>query len=196
MRKYPKWLPPDPLSIKILKIIGLGIAVTAASLLSPTFLTNLLKRYLQYKLSQPVYTHKQIQRSLYYLKRKKFIAFPARDNSSKIILARLGKKRLSQLQFDNLTIKKIPWDGRWWLLTFDIPEEQSSARHAFRRKLKKLGFFHFQRSVFISPYPCEKEIGQITNYLKISPCVHIIVGQRFPGDETLTKTFDLPNVYH
>lgn len=167
------------------------MAITAASLLSPTFLATLLKRYLQYKLSQPVYTHKQIQRSLYYLKRKKFIAFPARDNISKIILTKLGQKRLTELQFDNLIIKRTPWDGYWRLLTFDIPEEQSPARHTFRRKLKELGFFHFQRSVFILPHPCEKEIGLITDYLKISPCVHVIVGGRFPGDEALVKRFGL-----
>jgi len=169
---------------------GLGLAITAASLLSPTFLANFIYRYLKYKLNQP-FTKEQIQQSLYYLQHKQFIAFPAKQPLGKIILTKLGKKRLRGLTMDELTIKPVPWDGQWRFLTFDIPEKNKGARHIFRAKLKELGFFHFQRSVFLLPHPCQKEIDLITRSLEIEPCVHLITAKRFPGDKVLMKKFHL-----
>ena len=92
---------------------------------------------------------------------------------------------------DEITIKPVHWDGQWRFLTFDIPEKNKGARHVFRAKLKELGFFHFQRSVFLLPYPCEKEIDVITRSLEIEPCVHLITAKRFPGDKVLIKKFRL-----
>lgn len=78
-----------------------------------------------------------------------------------------------------------------YLLTFDIPEEKEGKREYFRRRLKKLGFYHFQRSVFIIPYPCEKEIEEVAAILEISLNIHILIAQRFEGDEELIRRFNL-----
>jgi|SRR3989344_9096789 len=137
------------------------------------------------------FSRKQIQRSLYYLKNKKFIAFPARTPLDRIVLTKLGINRLNEIKFEKLQIKPQPWDGKWRLLTFDVPEDQYARRDIFRRKLKELGFFHFQRSVFIIPHPCAKEINMITEYLRISPNVHLLTADRFHGDSYLVKKFQL-----
>ena len=137
------------------------------------------------------YSRKQIQRGLQYLKQKRFIAFPARSRKGRVLLTKLGLKRLNQIEFQKIHLKNRSWDGKWRLLTFDIPEKQSSLRQTFRRKLKELGFFHFQRSVFVVPFECEREIELITDYLNIAPCVHLLVADRFRGDTQLIKKFNL-----
>jgi phenylacetic acid degradation operon negative regulatory protein len=137
------------------------------------------------------FERRKVKKSLYYLKRKKFIAFPARSPLGRILLTKLGVHKLNQKKFDELTIKPEAWDGKWRLLTFDIPEKEYSRRDMFRRKLKELGFFHFQRSVFVLPFDCEKEINLISDFLKITPCVHILVADRFRGDKELVKKFGL-----
>lgn len=179
----------EKLSIYILKILGYGALFTAASILSPTFLYTVLKKYLKYrKYKFKPYRQDQIQNSIKYLKRKKFIAF---ENNGNLVLTKQGNKRLSKINFEELKIEKRSWDGKWRLLTFDIPEAKMAARHTFRRKLKELGFFHFQRSVFIIPYPCEDEIAFITEFLNIRPYVHLIITNRFPNDKSLLKIFQL-----
>ncbi|OGE76177.1 MAG: hypothetical protein A3C85_01800 [Candidatus Doudnabacteria bacterium RIFCSPHIGHO2_02_FULL_48_21] len=40
------------------------------------------------------YNRREIQRRLYYLKNKKFIAFPARSPKGQVLLTKLGLKRL------------------------------------------------------------------------------------------------------
>ncbi len=137
------------------------------------------------------YSREQIQRGLHYLKQKKFVAFPARSPKGRVLLTKLGLRRLNQIKFQKIRLTETSWDGKWRLLTFDIPEKQSGLRQTFRRKLKELGFFHFQRSVFVIPTECEREIGLITDYLNIAHCVHLLVANRFHGDKQLVKKFNL-----
>ena len=44
---------------------------------------------------------------------------------------------------------------------FDIPEKKKPAREALREKLKDLGMKKLQHSIWITPFPCEKEINLI-----------------------------------
>ena len=186
MRDKIKNQKAKQLSIKILKIVGLGLLIASASILAPTLPYALIRVYLRKKFNAN-YSQPQIGNAMRYLKRKKFIAY----KNSLPILTKLGRNFL-QTRLKNMpTIKKVPWDQKWRVLTFDIPEVKITARHTFRRTLKELGFFHFQRSVFICPYPCLKEINQITKQLDIAEHVHILTAERFANDKSLIKSFQL-----
>ncbi|OGE88032.1 MAG: CRISPR-associated endonuclease Cas2 [Candidatus Doudnabacteria bacterium RIFCSPLOWO2_02_FULL_49_13] len=182
--------PKNELSYKILKILSVGALITAVSILSPTLPYVLLRAYLRRKL-RTKYTPYQINNSLAYLKRKKFIAFKFKERKLKIMISKLGRRHFAKQSMNEIEIKPTTWDRRWRLLTFDIPENHKGARQTFRRKLKDLGFFHFQRSVFIFPYACELELGELANILDIREYVHILICDRFPGDQPLVKKFKL-----
>ncbi len=193
--RYKKWIPPEPLSVTILKLSALGVAFTTASLLSPTFLLKAIKAYLKYKYDEAEYydylEKRRIRRSLRYLRRRHFLAFPVKGKQGQIVVTKSGKNRLSEIELEEITIKPVPWDGRWRIVMFDVPEAKGGKRHIIRKKLKKLGFFHFQRSVFLFPYPCEKEINKITEILDIETNVHLLTAESFPGDEELKKFYNL-----
>lgn len=84
------------------------------------------------------------------------------------------------------------WDHKWRVIIFDIPKELHSARTRFSAKLKKLGFFMLQKSVFVFPYECERELGYIAKQLKISDYIDIITADNvgFKQDE-IKKHFSL-----
>ncbi len=176
------------LSLHVLKLIGLGVGFTLAALLSPNFLYVVVKRYLRYNLSTK-YNRKQVDQSLRYLRRKKFIAFE--KSSGKLKLTRLGRRHLDKFSLTDIRIAPHKWDNKWRLVTFDIPEEYKPARHVIREKLKSLGFFHFQRSVFILPFACEKEIQTLSDHLGVEKYVHVLETYRFAGDKVLLKKFNL-----
>ena len=44
-----------------------------------------------------------------------------------------------------------PWDGRWRLVLFDVPEAKHHERARFRRALRELRFGYLQNSAWISP---------------------------------------------
>jgi phenylacetic acid degradation operon negative regulatory protein len=52
---------------------------------------------------------------------------------------------------DPLTRWARSWDGRWRMILFDVPEEESFLRHKLRRFLQKNNFGCLQKSVWITP---------------------------------------------
>ena len=87
---------------------------------------------------------------------------------------------------------KGEWDKKWRVLIFDIPQELHKNRIQLRRKLKSLGFVMLQKSVFVFPYPCHEEVGDICKKLCVSDYVDIILAESigFKEKEVL-KTFNL-----
>lgn len=63
--------------------------------------------------------------------------------------------------------KPSEWDGKWYIITFDIPESFKRRRDAFREKLKKLGFGKLQASVWISPVNYLANIESLVKFYKM-----------------------------
>ncbi|KKQ90514.1 MAG: hypothetical protein UT11_C0004G0016 [Berkelbacteria bacterium GW2011_GWA2_38_9] len=57
--------------------------------------------------------------------------------------------------------KNIPWDGRFDILIFDIPQFRARERDFLRNILKRAGFLAFQKSVYVYPHATESEISKI-----------------------------------
>ena len=47
--------------------------------------------------------------------------------------------------------KKRTWDGKWWIIMFDIPENARQVRNHLRKLLLRYGFLPIQASVYITP---------------------------------------------
>ncbi len=76
-----------------------------------------------------------------------------------------------------------PWDGTWRILIFDIPETRRFIRDILRTKIKEWNFLQLQRSVFVTPYDCEKILKELFEILEIRHHAHIITTQKI-GDLT------------
>lgn len=59
-----------------------------------------------------------------------------------------------------LKLAEKPWDGRWRIVIFDIPEKKRFLRDALREKLLLLGFGKWQESVYLNPHQIEQEMKQ------------------------------------
>ncbi|MEK6897112.1 MAG: hypothetical protein AABW93_01130, partial [Nanoarchaeota archaeon] len=93
----------------------------------------------------------------------------------------------------DMKIKKQKiWDKSWRVVIFDIPERSGRiARNAMRWKMKNMGFFQLQKSVWVFPYPCEKEIQLISEIYNVNPFVNIITAERIFNDDNLSKYFKI-----
>ena len=90
------------------------------------------------------------------------------DGNTKIILSEQGKNRILHFKIDQLILPKLShWNGHWQVVLYDIPEKKKPAREALREKLKELGFYEWQKSVFIFPFPCRDEIDFLTEFFEI-----------------------------
>ncbi|MBI4127888.1 MAG: CRISPR-associated endonuclease Cas2 [Parcubacteria group bacterium] len=73
-----------------------------------------------------------------------------------------GRARIEQLI--PLYRENRPWDRRWRILIYDVPEEDRKMRDAFRYVLKHYGYGSLQASVFLTPY--QEAIEAIDPYLR------------------------------
>ena len=189
-KKYKYYLrrPKSAIAKDILKILLLsGVIYVAAS--SPYFWKQLIQNYKKLKKYPP----KKVKSTFYNLKKQGYLIFEYKNNQLYISLTKKGKEKAGWMQIDELNIKKPrKWDKKWRLVIFDISQLKKIYREAFRGKLKELGFFPLQKSVWIHPFECNAEIELLKNFFGLSDKeVRLIVAEKIGEEKSLLKHFGL-----
>ena len=137
------------------------------------------------------------QRSLHAAIRRlyssKLVDWKENNNGAAIILLTPeGKKKALRYHIDTIKIKTPGrWDALWRVVIFDIPEEHKKGRDALARKLKELGFYPIQKSVFVHPFECKNEIDFITEMFDLVPYVRFLRVKDIDISLELKRHFDL-----
>jgi DNA-binding transcriptional regulator PaaX len=114
------------------------------------------------------------------------------DGSFRLVLTQKGKKVARQLSFLGSAInfkKPKKWDGKWRVVLFDIPEKDRLFRDILRQHLYNLDFKKLQHSVFVSPYPFEKEILDLVMLYSAEKYVRVITATRIDNEARLKGYF-------
>ena len=90
-----------------------------------------------------------------------------------------------------MRIEEKEWDGKWRLVIFDIPEEIRKGRDALREKLRKLGFYELQKSVFVFPHECKDEVDFVIEFFGLREYVRYGVLESIDNNFHLKKVFNL-----
>lgn len=175
---------------KIIRALGMGVGIAVA-------LSNKRASYKITKvLTKEIFgLNKKPKNIPYYflrLRKQKLIDFEENHNICKIVLTENGRKVFLRFNYEDLTIKAPRiWDRQFRIIVFDIPETKRSARDSLREKMKELGCIRFNDSVWVYPYPCQKEIDFIANYWGIGKYVHFILASDITNRDLLEKSFNL-----
>ena len=98
-----------------------------------------------------------------------------KDGTVELTLSEKGKNKILKYNLDKIEITRpAQWDKLWRLVIFDIPEEERTGRIALAAKLKEIGFYPMQKSVFIHPYECKNEIDFIVEMFNLAPYVRFL----------------------
>lgn len=100
-----------------------------------------------------------LNRNRSYLHSSNFITVNDEGNYS---LTPKGTRLLRKYRVRSIPTRTT-WDGKWRVVLYDIPETKRKGRIAVLQILKKLGFWQLQRSVWVYPYDCEKQILYIAS---------------------------------
>lgn len=91
--------------------------------------------------------------------------------------------------------RRDPWDGRWHLLIYSIPESKRHLRRRLRQRLLWLGFGVLNQTTYISPRDLRAEVEQIVNALRIRPYVEFFTTAEHWGfssnEELVAHCWDL-----
>jgi len=155
----------------LLKIAAIGF-ITVAAATSPFFLRAIIKYYFKEKSKEIA---KKRARALSELRRRKLVEWKEMpDGSLRITISHLGKKMVRQYRLEEIKLK-IPkkWDKEWRIIMYDIPSRQRKASDAFRRKIKEMGLYQIQKSVWVSPYDCFDELEFICSVFDLDIDRHV-----------------------
>jgi DNA-binding transcriptional regulator PaaX len=188
MRKVKKRLQLGPTAQKILLLLQGGLALSLTQ--RPDVYFRIIKGITkEWQAINQRTLHESIKR-LYW---SELIDYKENnDGTVTLILSDKGKKRVLKYNLDTIKIKKpMRWDGLWRIVIFDIPEHLKQGRDALAGKLKQLGFYPLQKSVFIYPYECKNEVDFIIEIFNLRPYVRFILAKETDIDLDLRHKFKL-----
>ncbi|PIZ56455.1 MAG: hypothetical protein COY22_01075 [Candidatus Tagabacteria bacterium CG_4_10_14_0_2_um_filter_40_13] len=190
MGKYKYYLkkPKSEIAKDVMKwLLISGTIIIAAQ--SPYFIINFLRNYRAWK----KYPKKKVGDTFSNLRKQGFLEIERRANQIYIHLTEEGRKRAGMFQINSLEIKKPrKWDRKWRIVIFDIAQLKKIQREAFRGKLKELGFFCLQKSVWVHPFECRAEIELLRDFFVLSEDeLRLIVAEKIGSDNKLREYFKL-----
>ncbi len=139
------------------------------------------------------YSRDQIYGAIQNLKRGQYIEESKGANGTpRVHLTKKGEKYFQKILFEDVELPHLSkWDKKWRFVLFDIPIKYTKAREALRWRLKALGFYQYQKSVWVYPHPCEKEILYVADYFNVGKFIEILEVTRLSNDKDIKKHFEL-----
>ncbi len=173
-------------------LLVLAVAGTVATVASIAVVAPNAVQLLKYFLPKNYRDKNRISKSVSRLKANGLLIEKKRSGVAYFHLSPKGDRRASQYHLETMKIQKQKkWDGFWRIILFDIPEKQKQARRALNFSLKKLGCIQYQKSVFLTPFPCEKEIRFATKCFTVQKHVQIITASAIDDAKKYQKIFQV-----
>lgn len=177
----------------VLKLVGVGLFV-AGSIVAPN-LPLALKPFLDHKKKQEYELWKRfnfpyLKRTLKRLEEQKLVEITEEDGMQVAKITKSGRRKVLKFALDELAVEKPKiWDGRWTLISYDIPKNLKHQRAVFLEYLKAWGFYPLHESVFLHAYPCEKQVEFLREYLGIGEYVRIFTVTKIENDKLFKDFF-------
>ena len=152
-----------------------------------------LELYGKYKAKIPLHfiDEEKIKNSLKSLEKKEIINLEEKGNEVFVKLKDKNNSTIIKYSIKALLgfkKKEKRWNGKWFLVFFDVPEIQRNKRNYLRKYLLNMGFYRYQQSIYIFPYECEKEIILIKKIVEGAKYMKYIIADKIE-DEKDVKTF-------
>jgi phenylacetic acid degradation operon negative regulatory protein len=125
-------------------------------------------------------------------------------NSTRLNVFKTKTVRLTQKGFDELCLifpyfrfYKTNWDGKWRILSYEIPEKKREVRDKLRRKVAGWGLGPWHRSFWITPHPIIGELRALVGgheeeqYVQAFEAEHVF-GQR---DQLIEKVWNKTHLH-
>ncbi|OGC93203.1 CRISPR-associated endonuclease Cas2 [Candidatus Amesbacteria bacterium RIFCSPHIGHO2_02_FULL_47_9] len=139
-----------------------------------------------------VYYASSIEDGIGRLLRRGMVEVRETQGGTEVRISDKGKTEVLKYRLAELELKApVSWDKKWRIVMFDVAEVERRRRDELRKWLLKLGLKQIQKSVWVSPYPLDKEVRFLREVLGVPHSVKLITAERIENDEELRELFDL-----
>ena len=180
----------------IFEIVILGLLSGGGSWRRPT-LPLLVKAVIEYFKEEKKLAIEEVKvkRALEDFEAKDIFSFREKDDD---VYVTLNEKNPTVIKYSlrsilDFKIKEKKFAGKWYMVFFDVPEIQKNKRDQLRYLLEKLGFFRYQKSVYILPYECWEEVKLVKKIVEGGKYMKYIVVDKIEDAEKVKRHFQLIN---
>lgn len=175
----------------VLKLVGAG-AFLAASVVAPG-LPRALKpfrgdseEYEAFKRFNIPYLKQTLKR----LEKQKLVEIDEERGQQVIKITNAGRQKILRFALNELAVEKPKyWDGKWHLVSYDVPENFRVVRNILNEYLKAWGFYPLHKSVYLHAYPCEEQVEFLREYLGVGKWVRIFTVAKIENDKVFVDFF-------
>lgn len=177
----------------VLALVGIGVFLVAAVAMPnlPFAFKSFLKKNDENE-AWKRFNIPYLKRTLRRLEMQKLVEITEEEGMQVVKVTEPGKRRILRFAIDEIAIEKPKvWDGRWRIVSYDIPKKLESLRNVFREYLRAWGFYPFHESLFLHAYPCGRQVVFLREYLGISEYVRILQVSKIENDKVFREFFDV-----
>ncbi|MBI4067028.1 hypothetical protein HY407_01490 [Candidatus Gottesmanbacteria bacterium] len=176
-----------PYTQDVLKLLAAGAIITL-SFAVPTFPMVIAPFVVGYK----EYQRYRLNQTIGRLKKKKLIDMVEKDGYTIVKINKNGIIRALSYKLEDIKIDKPKrWDRKWRIVIFDIPEKSRNMRDNLRARLKLMGFYNLQESVWVHPYPCFDQVEFLRQIYHVDINVRYIIADQIEDADDLVSHFHL-----
>lgn len=85
--------------------------------------------------------------------------------------------------------EELWWDGKWRIVSFDIPEKLRKHRDALRSELAANGYQKLQNSVWVGRLPLSADVFEFIQEERLDDYVHLFLANNFDKEDDIKKLF-------
>lgn len=187
-----------PSSKEIIYLLGMG-ALLAGTILLPGLgyvagVVARAKRQHDWEQSQKQWKKFNpylLKRNLKRLRDQRIVELIDNDGQQVIKLTQKGQTKYLKFSLEHLSLNNKNWDGKWRIIIYDIAKFKKNQVNAFRNILKYINFYQLQKSVYLTPYPCEEQTLFLREYFGISDEVILIRADQIENEVFYKQYFGL-----
>jgi DNA-binding transcriptional regulator PaaX len=172
---------------KTILLISVGVVVVTSVCVAPGL--AIICKELNAKNAKERYRVKQ---ALKQMESQGFLIRQIKNGKEVLVVTEKGKQKVWSVLPEDLKIQPArKWDGKWRVAMFDIPEYKSRVRKEVSFKIKDIGMQAIQDSVFVSPFPCKREIDDISEHYDVKKFFIYFEADLIELEQDLLNTFNL-----
>lgn len=126
------------------------------------------------------------------LRRKKLITVNEQKDFGVVKLTEKGKQKVLKYNIGTMKLTKPEkWDRKWRLIIYDISQLRRRQQTALRLMFRQLEFLPLQKSVYLTPFPCEKEVTFLREYFGVGEEVMYLIVEKLENQDIYKTHFGL-----
>ncbi|MDO8487133.1 MAG: hypothetical protein Q7S45_02495 [Candidatus Curtissbacteria bacterium] len=192
MKKTDLTKRADPRVKEVLILLGAGtfLAVSLVFPVLPLVAKPFLKSREEDDLEWKKFNLWRLRALLARMKLQKLVEIASTSEGPVVKITEKGKKKVLNFRLGEMKLKES-WDGKWRVVMYDVPRQKKREADFLRLLLKKMKFLVLQKSVYLTPYPCEDEIEYLRQMLGLADDIKILKVARIENDSVYRDYFGI-----